>query len=79
MVIIFSLSASQKPCLISTYTSVFKDSTWILLLPWKDFPGGSDGKASAYNAETQVQPLGWEGLLEKEMATHSSIVAWKIP
>ena len=29
--------------------------------------------------ETQVQSLGQEGLLEKEMATHSSIVAWKIP
>ena len=29
--------------------------------------------------ETQVQSLGWEGLLEKEMATHSSILAWKIP
>ena len=29
--------------------------------------------------ETWVQSLGWEDLLEKEMATHSSIVAWKIP
>ena len=29
--------------------------------------------------ETQVQSLGWEALLEKEMATHSSILAWKIP
>ena len=29
--------------------------------------------------ETQVQSLGWEDLLEKEMATHSSIFAWKIP
>ena len=28
--------------------------------------------------ETWVQPLGWEDLLEKEMATHSSILAWKI-
>ena len=28
--------------------------------------------------ETQVQSLGWEDLLEKEMATHSSILAWKI-
>ena len=26
--------------------------------------------------ETQVQSLGWEDLLEKEMATHSSILAW---
>ena len=29
--------------------------------------------------ETQVQTLGWEDLLEKEMATHFSILAWKIP
>ena len=29
--------------------------------------------------ETQVQTLGWEDLLEKEMATHSSTLAWKIP
>ena len=28
--------------------------------------------------ETQVQSLGWEGSLEKEMPTHSSILAWKI-
>ena len=29
--------------------------------------------------ETWVRSLGWEGLLEKEMAAHSSILAWKIP
>ena len=29
--------------------------------------------------ETQVQSLGWEDLVEKEMATHSSTLAWKIP
>ena len=29
--------------------------------------------------ETQVQTLGWEYLLEKEMTAHSSILAWKIP
>ena len=29
--------------------------------------------------ETWVQSLGREDLLEKEMATHSSILAWKIP
>ena len=28
---------------------------------------------------TQVQSLGWEDSLEKEMATHSSILAWEIP
>ena len=30
-------------------------------------------------SETGVQSLGWEDPLEKEMATHSSILAWEIP
>ena len=38
------------------------------------FPGGSDGKDSASNAG-----LGQEDPLEKEMTTHFSILAWKIP
>jgi len=29
--------------------------------------------------ETRVQSLGWEDPLEKVMATHSSILAWRIP
>ena len=29
--------------------------------------------------ETRVQSLGWEDPLEKEMATHSSILVWRIP
>ena len=29
--------------------------------------------------DTQVQSLGWEDHLEKEMDTHSSILAWRIP
>ena len=28
--------------------------------------------------ETQVRSLGWEDPLEKEMATHSSVLAWEI-
>ena len=36
-------------------------------------------KESACNVEDQVQSLGWEDPLEKEMATHSSILAWSIP
>ena len=31
------------------------------------------------NAETYVNFLGWEDPLEKEMATYSSILAWRIP
>ena len=29
--------------------------------------------------ETQVQSLDWKGPLEKEMATHSNILTWRIP
>ena len=29
--------------------------------------------------EMQVSSLGWEDPLEKEMATHSSVLAWRIP
>ena len=29
--------------------------------------------------ETQIQSLGWEDLMEKGMATHSSILAWRTP
>ena len=50
---------------------------WAILL--KDFPGGSDGKASLYNAGDPGHP--WVGKipLEKEMAIHSRTIAWKIP
>ena len=37
------------------------------------------GKESTCYAETQVWSLGWEDPLEKEMATHFSVLAWKIP
>ena len=37
------------------------------------------GKKSVCNQETRVQYLGGEDLLEKDMATHSSILAWRIP
>ena len=42
----------------------------------KDFPGGSAGKAVW---ETWVRSLGWEDPLEKGTATHSRILAWRIP
>ena len=107
--------------------------SFVVIFLTYNFPGGSDGKASAYNAgdpgsipglgrspgegngnplqysfrhsppkkaaqrniwaslvaqrlkrlpamwETWVQSLGWEDPMEKEMATHSSTLAWKIP
>ena len=41
------------------------------------FPGGSVVKNLPAVQETQVQSLGGEDPLEKEMATHSSILAWE--
>ena len=55
---------------------------FIVLEPLKlvlGLPGGSDGKESASNAGDQVQSLGEEDPLEKDMATHSSILAWRTP
>ena len=44
------------------------------------FPASSDGKESACNeGEPGLIPGLWEDLLEKGMATHSSILAWRIP
>ena len=43
------------------------------------FSGGSDSKESACGAGDHFQSLGREDPLEKEMATHSSILAWEIP
>ena len=49
---------------------------------FKGFPGGASDKEPACQCrrhETQVWSLGWEDPLEKGMATHSSILAWRIP
>ena len=43
------------------------------------FPGAQTVKALPAMLETQVRSLGWEDPLEKGKATHSSILAWKIP
>ena len=46
------------------------------------YPGGSGVKTPSSTQKTQetwVQSLGWENPLEEGMATHSSILAWKIP
>ena len=46
------------------------------------FPGGTNSKEPACQCsrhETRVLSLDWEGILEEGMATHSSILAWRIP
>ena len=44
----------------------------------RGFPGGSVVKNPPAKQETQVWSLGQEDPLEKEMATHSSILAWEV-
>ena len=53
----------------------------ILKVHRRDFPGGSVKNLPAIQEtqETQVPSLGWEDPLEKSMATHSSILTWRIP
>ena len=46
--------------------------------PW-GFPGGSDGEESACNAGDVGLIPEWGRSLEKGMATHSSILSWRIP
>ena len=64
-------------------------NSWVGKIHWRrhrlstpvflGFPCDSAGKESACNVETWVQFLGWEDSLEKGKATHSIILAWKIP
>ena len=51
----------------------------VLVLVQGAFPGGSDGEESACSAGMWLLSLGQENPLEKGMATHSTILAWRIP
>ena len=80
----FLYSSTVYPCHLFLISSAYVRSTPFLafivpIFTWNDFPGGSDVKRLPTMQETQVQSLGREDLLEKEMATHSSTLAWKIP
>ena len=52
---------------------------WIKVKIIEGFPCGSAGKESAYNVGHLVGSLSWEDPLEKGKATHSHILAWRIP
>ena len=55
---------------------------WKELVSSSGFPGGARGKeltCQGRRHETWVRSLGWEDPLEKDMATHSSILALRIP
>ena len=53
--------------------------SYLTLLVIKGFPGGSDSKECARNAGDPGSIPGSEDPLEKGMATHTSIPAWRIP
>ena len=80
---------TERSCIVSTEDKLVNLSVCCLPTYYRNwdelrlvigFPGGSDSnEASACNAETWVGSLGREDPLEKEMATHCSTLAWKIP
>ena len=57
------------------HTGFSSCGTWV----WQVFLVAQPVRSLPAMQETQVRFLGWEDPLEKEMATHSSILAWKIP
>ena len=77
----FVLVFSQEQCYISSWLISANNSFSVLQFSWVtlSFPRSSVGKESVCNAGTRVWFLGQEDPLEKEMATHSSILAWRIP
>ena len=64
-------------------------NSWVQKIQWRrdrlstpvflGFPGGSAGKELPAMWETWVCSLGWADTLEKGMATHFHILAWRIP
>ena len=48
------------------------------LCVYLDFTGGSESKESPVIRETWIGSLGWEDPLEEGVATHSSILFWRI-
>ena len=48
-------------------------------LCFRGFPGGTDSKICLQCRRPWINPLGREDPLEEEMATHSSIPAWRVP
>ena len=56
-----------------------KTSNSMHLTSSQGFPGGSAVKSLPAMQEMRVRSLVWENPMEKEMATHSSILAWETP
>ena len=67
------------PLLYDISIKILTNKLIVLLLHFNKLLVAQMVKLLATMWETQVRSLGWEDPLEKEMATHSSTLAWKIP
>ena len=80
---VWDLSIPLVRCSFICLFPLLKKYTYIyVFLHFHSFPIGLLVKNPCANADTQemwVWSLGWEDPLEEEMATHSSIIAWRIP
>ena len=71
------ISAIMKKA--TSYINIYHICYWFLFIAfWASLVAQMVKRLPAMR-ETRVWSLGWEDLLEKEMATHSSILAWRIP
>ena len=83
------VGASLVVQLLNNLLAMQETLSWVRKISWRrdrlsipvflGFPGDSDGKELPAMWDTWVQSLGWEGPLEEGMATHTSILAWRIP
>ena len=62
---------------VMAYMGTESEKEWLYI--YEGFPGSLAGKESSCMQETLVQFLGQEDPLEKGKATHSNILAWRIP
>ena len=69
----FNTDITFKPCFPRSA------SNFIFVYSLIFFPGGSDSKESTCNVGEVSSIPGWKDPLEEHMATHSSILAWRIP
>ena len=78
-------TGKESTCNVGDPSSI----SWLGKIPWRrdslptpvflGFSGGSDGKESTCNVGNLGSIPGFEGSLKEGMATHSSILSWRIP
>ena len=69
----------QLPTALTTSTASYLCKFIFYIIKVEGFPGGSDGKESTFNARDLDLIPGLGRSLEKGVAIHSSILAWRIP